>query len=91
MNGANAKVEAILKALKTLPPFDYDAYQSSIQSLLGVDKNSWGSVVSGDLYGETPSSPSSSNIVQRFKVQTMALGISRNSQYGFADTVIMVC
>lgn len=88
---AEVKVKAVLDALTTLPAFDYNAYESGIQNLLGVDSNSWSNVCSRDLYGETPTLGDVSNVVQRFKVQTIALGVSRNSQFGFADTVIMVC
>lgn len=86
-----AKVNAVLDALTSLPPFDYNAYESGIQDLIGVDANKWSGVCSSELYGETPSLGKIQNVVQRFKVQTIALGVSRNSQYGFANTVVMVC
>ncbi|KAG9254830.1 uncharacterized protein F5Z01DRAFT_673975 [Emericellopsis atlantica] len=83
------KTKAVLDALTTLPKFDYTAYENGIQDLLGVDSNGWSNVCSSDLYGETPTLAGVSNIVQRFKVQTIALGVSRNSQYGFSNTVVM--
>lgn len=87
---ADEKAEAVLDSLISLPSFDYNAYQKGIQSILGIDTDSWTNVCSAQLYGETPSVGSVKNIVQRFKVQTIALGVSRNTEYGFSGTVVMV-
>ncbi|KAK7416146.1 hypothetical protein QQZ08_012104 [Neonectria magnoliae] len=89
MTSGEDKVNAVLDALTTLPTFDYSAYEDGIQNLLGVNSSSWSNVCPAELYGDTPTFGSVTNVVQRFKVQTIALGVSRNSQYGFADTVVM--
>lgn len=85
---AKALVDAVVHALESLENFSYETYVQGVKSLLGVDNNTWNQACQAPVYGEDPGGDPA--LINRFKVETIALGVSRTSGYGFSDTVVKV-
>lgn len=85
---ASATVEKVLQGLTTLGPFSYQTYRQGVKDLLAVDTDHWSSPCASPVFGEDPGG--NKTTVNRFKVETVALGISRTSGYGFSDCVLQV-
>ncbi len=88
MSSAADTVTRVLNALETLQPFSYTTYRDGIKQLLGVDTNSWSTPCTSSVYGEDPGGNKA--VVNRFKVATIALGVSRSTGYGFSGCVVQV-
>ena len=80
-----ATVDLVLKGLATLSPFSYQVYVQGIKNVLSVDTTHWNTPCTSSVYGEDPGGNNS--VVNGFKVETIALGVSRSTGYGFSDCV----
>lgn len=85
---AQQQVIDLLNALEDITAFDYTGYKEGVKGFLGVDKDNWNQSCTAQVYGEDPDD--TKDLIQRFKVQTIALGVSRNADYGFNGQVVMV-
>lgn len=81
-------VRDIALSLETLPAFSCDDYIPYVKSRLGLDRADILQPCTATLYGEYAGGEPT--VIDRFKVETIALAVSRSSRYGFSDTVLKV-
>ncbi|GAB1198780.1 hypothetical protein APSETT444_008110 [Aspergillus pseudonomiae] len=80
---AQSKVIQILEALQKLETFENQHYVDSLKSHLQFDDTGALNAAPSEIYGEAPID----NALELLKTQTLALGLSRSSSYGFNRTV----
>jgi hypothetical protein len=85
---AKQQVLDLTSALIDIPTFAFAVYKEDVKLLLGVNKDSWSQPCTSQVYGEDPDG--TKDLIQRFKVQIIALGVSRNPDYGFSRQVVIV-
>jgi hypothetical protein len=85
---AKVKVADLVAALKGLEIFFYKTYVQGIEDILQVDKDNWNRPCTAQVYGEHPGGTSA--LINRFKVETIAIGVSHTTAYNFCDTVVKV-
>ena len=88
MDDAQLMVDRITTCLETLPPFAYEKYALQVQSVLCIDKADILTPCTAELFGEPAGGEV--GVLDRFKVETIALAIAKFPQYGFSATVIKV-
>lgn len=88
MDDAKLIVDRITTCLENLPLFAFEKYAPQVQSVLCIDKADILTPCTSELFGEPAGGEI--GVLDRFKVETIALAIAKYPEYGFSATVIKV-
>lgn len=85
MSQESGTVDLVLKGLLSLQEIGTSTYLDELKSHLGLNSSSVFKDAPSTVYDEVPGGDNQA--LQLFKVQTIALGLSRSSGHGFSHTV----